>query len=514
MKQKIVFAIIMILSVSLFPQNIKKMQKEADEQFSYGNYHLAKPLYNAIYEQDTANKNIAYKLGVCLFKVSRNKLEAIPYFEKSTEVSPDAYYYLGILYRLNGELSKSEQAFLKYKNEHREKSFTYQQIEYQLNKTYTARKLLKDRNLAKVILLDKNINSSYPDYAPFILPIEGTMFFTSRRPGSSNNNKDPLGLYYEDIYYSERVNKKWLPAKNVGAPINTPYHDACVGFSKDGKFMYIYRNDAYTGGDIYVSERIDKKTWTNPVKFTESVNRKESVESSITITQDERTIYFSSNMAGGYGGKDIYRIVKLPNGRWSLPLNMGASINTPYDEDAPFITASGDVMYFSSKGHKNMGGYDIFVSRKNDSGEWTEPVNLGVPINSVADDIFFVTNPEQTKGYFSSNRKGGVGDMDIYMVKMSDLNKKPIILKGSVTTYQPSYQTLKAVITIIDIQTKEIQGIYRTTKDGKFILALLPNRKYKMIVEAQGYHSATADVDLTNGIRDIDLFKNVVLEAK
>ena len=495
-------------------QDAAKMKKQADEQFSYENYHLCLPLYYALVKTDSLNKEINFKLGVSIFNVSRNKTDAIKYFERSLPDYSDAYYYLGILYRRQGELNKSEEALVKYKNVIKGKSFDYNLVDYQLKRTQTAREMLKEGSNTKVVLLDTNVNSKYPDYAPFIIPIEGTLYFTSRRPGSSGNNKDPLGLYYEDIYKCNYKDKHFEHAINIGPPVNTRYHDACVGFSKDGKTMYIYRNEAYTGGDIYYSEKVDANMWSVPVKFSDRLNREGSVESSMTITQDGNIIYFSSNMKGGYGGKDIYRIVKLPNGEWSLPQNLGAAVNSPYDEDAPFISNDGNRLYFSSKGHKNMGGYDIFVSERKGENLWSEPINMGIPINSVADDIFFVTNPEGTKGYFSSNRQGGYGDMDIYSVKMSDLSQKPIVLKGSVTTYEPEFKTLKAVITVIDYRTKEVQGIYRTSKDGKFILALLPNKRYKMIVESEGYHSTIEDIDLTSKIRRQDLSKNIVLKLK
>jgi len=515
MKKVFVFILIFLLENAIsYSQDLEKMKKEADEQFSFENYHLALPLYLSLLAYDSTDLELYYKAGVCMYHVSRDKLKAIKYFEKASKDVDDAYFYLGILYRRSGDLNNSEKAFLKYKNSLRPKKFSYQEVEYQLERTHVARKLMKEGKRTRLILLDKNVNSEYPDYAPFILPVEGTLFFTSRRPGSSEGNKDPLGLYYEDIYYCKYENKEYLPAKNIGYPINTKYHDACIGFSKDGKTMFIYRNESYTGGDIYTSEKIDEKMWSVPIKFSERLNREGSVESSMTITQDGRTIYFSSDMAGGYGGRDIYRIVKLPNGEWSKPQNLGTVINTPYDEDAPFVSSDGEKLYFSSKGHENMGGYDIFVVQKFDDNTWSEPQNLGVPINSVADDIFFVTNTEGTKGFFSSNRQGGYGDMDIYSVKMSDLAFKPIVLKGSVTTYEPEYKTVKAVITVIDYQTKEIQGVYRTTSDGKFILALLPNKKYKLICESKGYHSTIEEIDLTKKIRAKDLSKNIVLRLK
>ena len=288
----IIVFIACVFAGSLFSQDVKKMRKEADEQFSYENYHLALPLYLSVLNYDSTDAEVNYKAGVCLYKISREKAKAIKYFEKALQDIADAYYYLGILYRREGDLNKSEEAFLKYKNSLKDKHFKYEQVEYQLQRTQTARKFMKEGGRTKLILLDKNVNSEYPDYAPFIMPLDETLYFTSRRPGSSGNNKDPLGMYYEDIYYSKYENKEYLPAINVGKPVNTLYHDACVGFSKDGKTMFIYRNESYTGGDIYTSEVVDDGMWSVPVKFSDRLNREGSVESSMTITQDGRIIYF------------------------------------------------------------------------------------------------------------------------------------------------------------------------------------------------------------------------------
>ena len=156
-----------------------------------------------------------------------------------------------------------------------------------------------------------------------------------------------------------------------------------------------------------------------------------------------------------------------------------------------------------------MGGYDIFKTVKDENGKWSFPKNLGYPVNSVSDDIFFVANPEGTAGYFSSNRDGGFGASDIYKTEFPDVFTENLLLKGRVvsdTTNMP----LKATITIVDYDTKELQGIYRTNgTTGKFIMVLLPKRHYKLIVEADGYHSYIDDIDMTEKLRVQDLFKNI-----
>ena len=193
-------------------------------------------------------------------------------------------------------------------------------------------------------------------------------------------------------------------------------------------------------------------------------------------------------------------------------MNLGPIINTPYDEDAPFIHPDGITLYFSSKGHKNIGGYDIFKSTRNENGQWTSPENPGFPINSVMDDIYIVATFDGRQVYFSSNRDEGKGNMDIYKGEIIDPQTSQIILRGSIITNEPEFMLLKATITIIDFDTKELQGIYRTSKNGKYILVLLPRKKYKVLVESDGYYPYSTEIDMTTKLSLEDLFKTFSLK--
>lgn len=487
--------------------------KDADEQFSYGNYHLALPIYMGLFTLDSSNSYVNYHVGICLYNVREDKTEAVPYFEQSRKAFINAYYYLGILYRMQKDFYYSRQCFLFYQNSFKEKLFNYNAINHELQKTSVAEDFMASPKNVIINNIGTNVNSPYADYAPFISPEGDALYFTSRRKDSSNNEKDPLGYYYEDIYRCTKTENNWGKAEDLGQPLNTNLNDACLGFSKDGKIMYLFRTEPdLVGGDIYFSE-LKNNQWSEPKKFSARLNENGYVESSLTVSPNEQVIYFSSNRPGGYGGKDIYRIIKLPNKEWSLPQNLGAVINTPYDEDAPFIASDGQTLYFSSKGHLNMGGYDIFMSKMIAANQWDEPENLSYPVNSVRDDIFFVLSTDGTKGYFSSNRKGGFGAMDIYSMEMTDYKPKLILFKGVVSTNEPEFSYLQATITVIDYQTKEIQGIYRTNKNnGKYIMVLLPKKHYKIIIESDGYYSYTGDIDLNKKIRIEDLFKNVNLK--
>lgn len=486
---------------------------QANEEYNYENYSVALPLFKQLYETDSTNFEVNYKLGTCIFYTKRDKLESLKYFEKAKLNYIDSYYYLGRLYRLNQAVEKSLNAFNIYQNSTEPKLYNENTTNYYIEKTVNAKEMIGKITEYTVKNIGKTINSAYPEYGPLISSNGDYLYFTSRRNGGVGNLKDPNNEYFEDVYVSKLENGIFGNPVNLGQPLNSASHDATVCISNDAKVLYIYRtNKMMTGGDIFTSQ-IEGDKYSIPQIIEAEINSQDGVESSAYLAPDQKTLYFSSNRSGGYGGKDIYKVVKLPNEKWSKAMNLGSIINSQYDEDAPFIQADGVTLFFSSRGHKNMGGYDVFKTVKNENENWTFPENLGCPINSVADDIFFVANPEETTGYFSSNRLGGFGETDIYKVEFPEIFTENLFLKGRVECEKTGLP-LKATITIVDYDTKELQGIYRTSgNSGKFIMVLLPKRHYKLIVETDGYHSYIDDIDMTDKLRINDLFKNIKMQA-
>jgi len=523
MKQRTTYLLFFFLAIgtTLFaqPKNklLKKRLRQAKKQLSYENYQLALPVFQDLWKLDSNNTEINFGLAKCLYVVRLNKQESFKYFKKSLSDYPKAYYYLGILYRYRLKFEASKQCFLNYK-----KTLTnqmgdeYDETMRQLSKTQMASESYKAPQEVIVRNLGENINSPYPDYAPFITPDEQSLYFTSRRPNLEHPERDPYGFPFEDIYVSNKRKGKWEQAENIETPVNSSIHDACLGFSKDGQIMYIYRTEPdMISGDIYIS-KFENTQWSIPRKYTKALNYPYSTEASLTITQDEQTIYFSSDRAGGYGGKDLYRITRLPNGQWSLPLNLGAWINTPYDEDAPYVALDGRTLYFSSKGHEGLGDYDIYVTHMDSNGIWQQPKNLGYPINTVFNDIFFIQSYDGKTNYFSSDRPEGLGSMDNYEIQFPDFKRDYVLLQGRVVRKDNSFiVNLSAVITVIDKKTNKLQGIYRTNKrTGKYVLALLPRHYYKIIVELNGYYTFVANIDLRKSNEELKQFKYIMMTEK
>ncbi|HEY6976363.1 MAG TPA: OmpA family protein, partial [Chitinophagaceae bacterium] len=350
---------------------------------------------------------------------------------------------------------------------------------------------------------------------------------------------------FEDLYVSYKKNGAWSMAQDFGEPVNSEEHDATAGLSNDGSALFIYKNDKNDGGDLYES-RLKGTSWRRPEHLNGNINTRYH-ESTISESYDGKTIYFVSNRENGIGDRDIYFCTKDRKGNWITPTNAGAIINTKYAEEGVFLHPDGVTMYFSSQGHGTMGGYDIFKSTLV-NGKWTEPVNLGWPINGPDDDVFFVVSANGRRGYYSSAREGGFGDKDIYVITFLG-EEKPFILSNednlvaSVTAAvksiqpappveikTPSLTILKGTITdavtgepleaSIDLTDNTKNELIATFKSnsatGKYLVSLPDGKNYGIAVTLEPYlfHSENFDIPEANGfqevIKDVQLKKVVV----
>ena len=362
-------------------------------------------------------------------------------------------------------------------------------------------KKLKDnpRNFI-VTNLGQVVNSPFEDYAPVLTADEKLLVFTSCRPaGNLKAQKSFDGKYFEDIFFTNQADGKWVPPQNIGGPINTPFHDSALALSADGKKLFLYTDE--NQGDVLVSEFADGK-WGTPRPLPPPINSPYH-ESSISISSDGKKIFIASERPGGWGGSDIYVIEKNEAGQWGTAMNLGPSINSQWDEDSPFLSFDGKILYFSSRGHDSMGGFDIFRSLQK-SNQWSEAENLGFPINTPGNDIYFVSTKDGKRAYYSSIREEGLGADDIYLITLpkeleeevkavsaiqkgldySPVQKKQpfLVIYFTFAAYQPSIKELQLIDDFISQIPKEkdsfIQVDGHTDKVGsnKFNLSLSISR--------------------------------------
>ncbi len=496
--------IFLLLSASLHsqtpsPKQINKQLKDAAFYFEGEDYMNALTEYKKVLLMDKKNETANLNALICRLKISQPVDSVLDYVDKiQNSKLPEAMYYLG---KVNHQLRNFDVAvdyLNKYNNiDQKKRAINTDETNHMIEICNNAKKEIAHPHRSIITNLGEEINSPYPDYVPVITADESVMYFTSRREGSSSNVKDAYGNYHEDVYISYNTYGKWGKPENIGPPINSETHDACVALSPDGQRMIVYRTAAdLVTGDLYVTKATQSFSgmkWGPLQKYGNEINS-QFIETSACFSSDTSEIYFSSNRPGGYGGKDLYRIKKLPNGRWALPFNLGKEINTPYDDDDPYLHPDGMTLFFSSKGHNTIGEYDVFKSvLDQETNTFSKAENLGYPINSVNNDRFFVLSGDGKHGYYSSVKEDSKGSSDIYMID-TRFGDNDLIVK-SAFIYRDGTPG-KAKITLLDTETKQVAGIFSASaKTGKFVLALNPLKYYKVIVEEEGFNTIAMDID-------------------
>jgi hypothetical protein len=332
----------------------------------------------------------------------------------------------------------------------------------------------------------EGINTSEDEYWPSITADGLTMMFT-RQPNVSNNSGF-TGLVQEDFYISYNENGEWQKAFNAGAPLNTSQNEGAQTLSSDGTYMYFTacnRPEGLGNCDIYFSAHKDGK-WTEPFNLGPPVNTSRW-ESQPSISADGKTLFFSSSRPGGLGGKDIWFTRLNAKNVWTKPKNLGNLINSTEDEMSPFIHFDGKTLYFASNGRVGMGGFDIYVTRLRNDSTWTEPKNLGYPINTCNDEMGLIIESGGQKAYFSSIREKSKGK-DIFSFNLYEsVRPDPVsYLKGKVFDKETG-KLLKAEYELINLSTGRIVVKSVTDDTGNFLVCLPSGYNYGINVSKQGY---------------------------
>ncbi len=476
-----------------------------------------------LHEMDPTNANVNFKIGQLYLASSSQKTLAVKYLEAavskaSSKYTPDepsekrcpelVYKLLGQAYHLSYRFDEAIAMFEKFSTYINKKNLSeMNDIKRRIQICKNAKIFVNSPIKCTITNLGDSVNSDKPDYGAVITADESAIYFTSRRFNSAtggNDNRDIYDNYYEDIWVSyKKEDSTWTEAKPLSTHVNSWYNEAVIGISADGQQLLLYKNDK--GGSIYYS-KLEGDEWsyaymlgTDPADITD-INSP-SFEPSACFSADGNTLYFVSDRPGGFGGRDIYKCVKLPTGRWSKATNLGPTINSEYDEDAPFMHPDGATMFFSSNGHNTMGGFDIYFTSLGDSG-WFPPQNMGFPINTPDDDIFYVMSTDGKRAYFSSLRQEGKGEKDLYMITIPQRVVIPVtLMKGYISFL--GKDTLMSYVTIsaTDLETGNIvQEVHPNSRTLKYILPLNPGRygkKYSLSFEAEGFRPYTEIVSVS-----------------
>lgn len=531
MKKYVIFSIVAILFIanSAFSQVSEVFRTKytlAENYLSDENYQDALPIFLYLDTLTPGNPNVSFNIGVCYVSSTYDKAKAIPYLENAIgNVSLDyigvadditapifAFYYLGRAYLINYKIDDAIKYFEKFKYYLTENDADLlKDVNRQIEMCYNAKKLISNPVNIKIESIGEPVNSAYPDYSPVLSLDESTIIFTSRREGSTGGKKDTDGKFFEDIYiaYYNSANNNWVNMRKIGSNINSNGHEASISQSLDGKELFIYKDDN-GDGNIYISY-FKNDDWTVPEKLSLEINSK-GWETHSCLSPDGNTLYFISNRTGGYGGRDIWRSEKLANGKWSEAVNMGTKINTEYDEESPFLLPDGVTLYFSSKGHESMGGFDIFTATQSDDGYWSAPENIGYPINTTDDDVFYVPTKDEKYAYYSSAKEGGLGDQDIYKLSIIAPKKLVAHIKGIIFD-ELSYKPVAAKLEITDSKTGDIiANITSDDLNGDYYVSLPTGKTYKMMVTADKYLPYTEIIDIPDTISDPEINKAIIMK--
>lgn len=484
-------------------QNEKKYIKEGDAAAASGDSKTALNQYLQAYKLNQTNASLNYKIGVQYLK-SDYPHKCLSFFETAYKLDPkvdkDIFFNLGVAYQENHRFDEAADYYTKYRETLDPSSPLLKKIDRRLYECANGKEFVEHPVDVKIESVSKVVNSTYPDFAPVISADEKVMIFTSRRPGSTGGSFDETGQYFEDIYISKKIGGQWGPPQNIGSNINTDGHDASIALSADGSELFIYKDD--NAGDIYYCKQRADGSWSKPLPIEGSVNSRSYYENAAAVSPDGNTLFFASNREGGYGGLDLYMVKMNDKGYWGKPTNLGPTINTEVDDEGPFMDFDGFTLYFSSRAHKGMGGFDIFKtyydSTKND---WAEPINMGYPINSADDDIYFVLSGDGSHGYYASAKDDGVGEKDIYMISMPPReDRKQLIEKMQAMNLDaPLADVVPAPVVAAVLMPITIKGVIKDADSGLPMQTLvqLSDEKGKVIAEKNvgpdGLYSFTVD---------------------
>jgi flagellar motor protein MotB len=411
-----------------------KSIREANKYFSegIGTYRLARKYYLKAYDYNSENAELNYKIGVC-YLFSDTKYESIKYLKKAygldNEVAEDIHFMLGRAYHLIVDFDNAITEYELFKKTKYAKEMAVN-IDKLIEECHNGKELVESSVRVIINNLGEKVNSVYDDYNPVITSDEKTMYFTSRRPLSYKSERSIIdNKFFEDIYKTVQIDGEWQAAQRIGnKKLNQKKNKenyAISGISDDASTLYIYQGNK-GGGDIYLSN-YEKGKWKSPDKLPGKLRSGEK-EATIAFSSNGKTMYLcSADEKITTGGLDVFVARKDHKGRWSKPQNMSPLINTKYDEIGVFLTNNDSTLYFSSKGHNSMGGYDIFVTHLDETGIWSKPENIGYPINTPDDDVFYSLSEDGKYAFYSTIRESGIGSKDIYKVIFLGSEKEPVI---------------------------------------------------------------------------------------
>ncbi len=500
---------LLILFITLLPVNylhsqarveIKMMFYEAESWILFEDFREALPTYQRLLQFYPANSNYKYRIGQCYLNIPGEKDKAISYLEDAVkDINPkykegkfkekgapyDALYYLANAYRIDNQLDKAIETYELFKKDIDTKIYKPEVVEEQIQSCYNAKKLMIAPLYVKEQNLGSNINENNSEFNPVISDDEKIMIYSKTE------------AFYDAILYSTRNNGEWSVPINMNEALQVDRDLYPTSISKDGKTLYLYSSAGYDG--MIYSSTYENGLWSPIVKLNDNINTK-YWESHAAISHDNKKLYFTSNRKSSIGGLDIYVSSRDSTGNWGPAVNLGPVINTKYHENTPFLSKDDKTLFFSSRGHFNIGGYDIFYSTQLDSGKWSVPLNVGYPLNSTDDDVFFKPINEGYQGYLAKYSPNGFGSQDIYRIEIfSDEHPRKFTIRGiaKIADLINSLNYDRIKISAIDTSDPgKMVVVYSNPQTGEYEFQV-PQGNYEVTYETPGGKKTQRDLNLS-----------------
>ncbi len=514
----IAFICIFTLDVSFSQNNnnLKETFQEAEYYILYDDYEEAIVLYQKLISNGMVNAYINHRIGECYLNIPGQKHKAIPYLEKAcenisekikegsfkeTNAPTRTLFYLGDAYQINNDLDKAIETYQRFKDSlHVKDIYNLDYVNQQILSCENAKNLLKNPVSINKLNVGETINNNFSNVNAVVSSNDQYMVFISELK------------FYDAIFFSEKIGENWGTPINITPDIKSDGDYFPCYLSPDGDTLLLFRYDGYSG-DLYLS-KFDNGKWQVPNKLSKNINSK-SLETHGCLSADGKTIYFVSDRKGGYGGLDIYKSTFNETlNDWGEAVNLGPEINTALNEETPQISEDGKILYFSSQGHYNMGGFDIFHSSLIGENEWTTPVNIGYPINTTDDDVFYYPIKNGKFAYFSVYDKDGFGQNDIFKYDFVT-PAKPSSTKVSGTVSLQDNQTdfLKDdfYVCVLDSSKAEIiKKLHLEENTGRFETDVLPGTYY-FIFNSKEYKKKIKAIVIPQNYSQDELVFNVEL---
>ncbi len=482
-----------------------KAKLELAKQKMYsGKMIQALTVFKELVYENPKNGTALYFAGDCAYKLGQvdDAFKFLQDGKASANPKPQNFYLLGVIYLNNDKVDQALAEFTTYKIKATDSDIKEHDPDIFISQCNNAKRLEANPIQVKVENMGQRVNSKYDDKGPAITADGKKLFFNSRRPEDKDSPIDVEGdgKYFERIYFTtwDSINQQWTEADEIPGNINQKNsHVACTGISADGKQIFLYKNDMTNpearGGDVFVSKVLSNK-WKTPEPLGKPINTS-YWEGGACISPDGSTIYFTSERKGGFGNSDIWMSKRKTKTEWDTPINLGADINTAYDEAGLFLAPDGKTLFFCSNGPNSMGSYDIFRTI-NENGKWSKPENLGYPINTTKRDGPFVLGADAHYAYISSDRVGGFGENDLYRI---DLQDYAVLEKDFKRKADNTLSIVKGLVRD-GFEGKSIEGAeiiftndagekvnITTNENGEYLITLKGGTTYQVKVSKNGF---------------------------